>query len=82
MNDLLEHLGEIDWKRLAKPQEDQYDTAVFEKIAAHRWGWKHVDPPRGAVTWLDGQVEIVQQRIVAQLVSTLGARLREKEQNS
>ncbi|KKK66241.1 hypothetical protein LCGC14_2966060, partial [marine sediment metagenome] len=54
----LNALGPVDWARLAFPQDDGYDTAIFEKIVGLRWGWKHEKPAPGRLTWLDGQVAI------------------------
>ena len=54
----LNALGPVDWARLAFPQDDGYDTAIFEKIVGLRWGWKHEDPGPDAAAWLDGQVTI------------------------
>lgn len=52
----LADIGYVDWGRLARPQDNQYDTDVFARIAAWRYGWTPIDavPP----TWLQGRVEI------------------------
>lgn len=54
----LEPIGFVDWERMAFPQDDQYDTAVFERIAALRYGWQLNELAPGTPTWLDGRVEI------------------------
>lgn len=50
----------VDFKRLAFPQADGYDSEVFEEIALWRYGWKPISPhpDSGIPAWMDGQVEI------------------------
>jgi hypothetical protein len=52
-------LKQYDMAKLAKPQEDQYDTKVFAEIVAKRWNWKPVVPTEGTPTWIEGRVAIV-----------------------
>ncbi len=54
----LSQFADVEWERLAHPQDDQYDTAVFERICAARYGWRLNDLPPGTPTWLSGRVEI------------------------
>lgn len=42
----------VDFKRLAFPQEDGYDSDVFEEIAAWRYCWSSTYPEDGAPAWL------------------------------
>lgn len=54
----LQQLGPVDWARLSHPQDDQYDTAVFQRIAALRYGWQLQDPAPGERCWLGDRVPI------------------------
>ena len=60
MTDITTMTGfdDIDWARLAFPQDDQYDSEVFARICEFRYGWKKTPPPEGVVTWLD-EIEII-----------------------
>lgn len=51
-------LTDCDWKRLAHPQDDHYDTDIFARIAEWRYGWKVRDWPAEVPTWLNGRVLI------------------------
>ena len=48
----------IEWERMAKPQDDGYDTEIYKQIVKEKYGWVPVDPPTNSITWLDGKVEI------------------------
>lgn len=48
----------IEWERMAKPQDDGYDTEIYKQIVNEKYSWVSIDPPEDAVTWLDGKVEL------------------------
>lgn len=54
----LSQFQDVDWARLAFPQDDGYDTKVLQRIVQNRWGWTLWDVPKGTPTWLGGRVPI------------------------
>lgn len=49
---------QIDWKRVAKPQPDGYDSHVIAQLLHEKYGWKKVTPT-SEFTMCDGHVAVV-----------------------
>ena len=49
----------IDWKRVCKPQPDQYDSHVIARLLHERHGWVKRVPQPGVPTICDGMVAVV-----------------------
>lgn len=53
----------IDWKRIAKPQPDGYDSYVIAQLLNQKYGWVKRVPLSGEYTICDGKVAVVSDRI-------------------
>jgi len=52
---------EIDWKRIAKPQDDGYDSHIISTILNEKYGWKKIQPT-SELRLCNGTVAIVADR--------------------
>ena len=52
----------IDWKRIAKPQPDQYDSLIIGSYLHQRVGWIKSKPELNCSTICDGTVAVVKDR--------------------
>ncbi len=61
----------IDWKRIAKPQTDAYDSHVIARLLYDKYGWKKIIPTT-ELTLCDGAVAVCldRQYTAEQLVSS------------
>jgi len=50
----------IDWRLMARPQADGYDTEQLIPLALERYGWAKTTPAAGATTWADRTVTVIQ----------------------
>lgn len=50
-------LGEVDWARVAEPQQDGYDSGVALALAEREWGWRAPAPPEPPNAF-DGRVAL------------------------
>ena len=53
----------IDWKRIAKPQPDGYDSEVIASILYEKYGWKKIAPST-ELTLCNGAVGITEDKLV------------------
>ena len=53
----------IDWKRIAKPQPDGYDSEVIASILYEKYGWKKITPST-ELTLCNGAVGITEDKLV------------------
>lgn len=48
----------IDWRRVAKPQEDSYDTFILGQFMHEKFGWSKRTPASDTLTMCRGTVEV------------------------
>ena len=53
----------IDWKRIAKPQPDGYDSEVIASLLYEKYGWKKIAPST-ELTLCNGAVGITEDKLV------------------
>ena len=55
-------LKQIDWKRIAKPQPDAYDSHIIATILYEKYGWKKITPT-SELTFCNGTVGIAEDKL-------------------
>ena len=52
----------ITWKKVAKPQSDQYDSHVIAQFLKKKYNWEKRIPSYGSSTMCDGKVAVIKDR--------------------